>query len=441
MESVVNRLPYCVCLATTLVCPTATADWPQFRGPTGQGHANVASLPIKWSETENIRWKITIPGKGWSSPVIAGDQIWLTSALDEGRVMRAICVNRTVGVIAHNVELFQREQADPVHPQNSYASPTPVVRDGRVYVHFGHVGTACLTTGGDVVWKNQSLEFVQPYSGGSSPVLFDELLIINCDGTDAQFVVALDSQTGDVVWQQQRLHVVGATRKAASEPDLPQGFPLMAYATPLVTDVDGTPQLVSPAANHVAAYDPYTGKEIWWCGYEGFSIVARPVTGHGCVYVCGLEGETRVLLAIRQNARGEVTQEELVWKLPHGGPLVPSPLVVGDLMFLCNDRGVAICLDAKTGDEHWKKRIGGNYSASPTCAADAVYLVSEEGKTTVLATDKQPRVLAVNQLDGQFMASPAVVGSTLYLRSATHLYAIEEGDVSIDRVRKVTPGE
>lgn len=418
-------------LIVAMSCAAAApAEWPQFRGPEGQGHSSAQGLPLEWSETQNVTWKVPIPGTGWSSPVVAGEQIWLTTALQEGRSLRAVCVDRQSGRVIYNVELFRREQSAEVHAKNSHATPTPVLERDRVFVHFGAAGTACLSTGGEVIWKTTELQYHQPYAAASSPILFGDLLILHCDGSDVQFVAALDKRTGNLVWKKTRQHLEAASHKDQTMPPARRGFAFMAYSTPLVIDVKGTPQLVSTAADHVAAYDPNTGEEIWWSGYDGFSLVARPVYGHGLVFVIGTEEQaTRsVLHALRPDGRGELADTQFAWSLRQAVPHVPSPLLVGDELYMVNDAGIATCLDAQTGHVYWKERIGGNYSASPIACDGKIYFCSEDGKTTVLAPAKQFKPLADNRLDGRFLASPAVAGRALFLRSDTHLYRIEQQD-------------
>ena len=413
-------------LAGGLCTASVVAEWPQFRGPDGQGHSNARGLPTRWDETKNITWKVRIPGKGFSSPVISGNQIWMTTALEEGRSLRAICIHLESGQLLYDVEVFHPTEAGPRHSKNSFATPTPVLEGGYVYVHFGSKGTACLSADGEVVWKKSDLDYHLPHGPASSPVLFENLLILTCDGTDTQFIVALDKSNGDVIWKSRRQHLIEARSKDNLEPDSRRGFRLMSYSTPLVIEVKGVPQLVSTGADYVAAYHARTGREIWWYGYNGFSEAARPVYAHGIVFVSGMEKVSHPMFyAIRPDARGRITVTQLAWKLSRGVQHVPSPLVVGDELYLFNDRGVSICLDARTGREHWKERIGGNYSASPIYADGHIYICSEEGKTSVLAPGKKFKLLATNELDGQIMASPAAVGQALFLRTAIHLYRIE----------------
>jgi outer membrane protein assembly factor BamB len=401
------------------------ADWPQFRGPGGQGHADAKGLPTTWSETENVTWKIPVPGAGLSSPSISDGQIWLTTSVEDGHSLHALCFAVEDGNTLHNVPLFRLDDLPESHGKNGYASPSAVLDGDAVYVHFGTSGTACLSRQtGEVKWKNNELKYSQPYAGASSPILYKDLLILSCDGTDVQFVVALDKRTGKIAWKTPRAHLE-ETRK---NPDSrwPGGIMLMAYSTPLVIDVDGVPQLVSPAAEHVAAYDVRNGKEIWWLGYSGFAEVARPIYAQGVLIILGFEEVAeRTLFAIRPDGKGDVTGTHLLWKRRRSVPHVPSPLAIGEELFLINDGGVATCLDLKSGDEHWQARVGGNISASPVYADGKIYVCNEAGKTAVLAPGKKHELIASNQLDGSILASPAVAGRSLFLRSDTHLYRLE----------------
>ena len=358
--------------------PTA-GDWPQFRGLGGRGHSRAKNLPSRWSETENIAWKVGIPGVGFSSPVIAATKIWMTTALEDGRSLCALCVDADSGKIVHQVELFRVEKPGRVHAKNSHATPTPVVDENRVYIHFGAIGTAALSKDGSVIWRNDSLKHYQPYAPASSPILFDNLLIVNCDGTDHQFVIALDKRTGKTVWKTQRAHLEFARSSPRASQFPQEGFMLMSYATPTIIEVNGVPLLISTAADQVAAYDARNGKEIWWHGFRGFSAVGVPVSAHGLVFTQGFEGVGKpAMFAIRPDGQGDISKTHLEWTLTRGTPHVPSLLVVGDDIYLVGDRGVISCLDARTGVLHWQQRIGGNYSASPIYA-DGKILRLERG--------------------------------------------------------------
>jgi outer membrane protein assembly factor BamB len=388
-----------------LSTPVLAGDWPQFRGPTGQGHSDERGLPLTWSETKNVRWKVAIPGKGWSSPVIQGDRIWMTTATEEGKSLRAISVDRNTGAILQNVEVFRVKSVGQIHSKNSYASPTPVLEGDRVYVHFGAHGTACLTQTGEIVWKTR-LEYDNGQHGpGGSPVLYENLLIVSCDGRDVQFVVALDKLTGKVSWKKSR---------AGQH----------AYTTPLVVPLAAGDQIISPGAFRAIAYDPRTGKELWQVRYgEGFSNVPRPVYSEGLVFICtGFQQPS--LLAVRLDGRGDITKSHISWTLQRGVPLTPSPLLVNGDLYLISDNGIASCVDAKTGNPYWQVRLGGNHSASPIYADGRIYFLSEEGESVVIAPGKQFKALAQNQLDGQTLASMAVSNGSIFIRSLTNLYRL-----------------
>ncbi|RLS38981.1 MAG: pyrrolo-quinoline quinone [Planctomycetota bacterium] len=403
----------------SLVCsPLNAADWPQFRGPGGQGHSDATNLPLTWSETENVVWKVPVAGLGWSSPSIQGDQIWLTTAIDDGKSLHAIALDRATGKTIHDVVVFELADPGAVHSKNSHASPTPLIEDDRVYIHFGAHGTACLKTDGSVVWKTQELKHNHRHGPGGSPVIYQNLLILNCDGSDLQFVVALDKNTGKEVWKKKRGHI--GEDRISGKSSVP-----MAYTTPLLTEINGKIQLLSSGADSIVSYDPLTGDELWWFRYDGYSNVPRPVVGKGHVFISS--GYDRPeFFAVRVDGTGDVTESHLAWNMKKAAPLNPSPLLLGDELYLVSDNGIATCLDAVSGEQHWQERIGGNFSASPTFADGRIYFLDEEGKTTVVASGKKFEVLASNQLEGRTLASPAMVDSSIFLRTDTHLYRIEK---------------
>jgi outer membrane protein assembly factor BamB len=400
-------------LALALVFSTfalAAEDWPEFRGPTGQGHSTEHGIPLEWSESQNVIWKTRVPGLGWSSPVIAGGRVWLTTAINErGASLRALAFEVKTGREIVNAEVFRVGRGTPLNPKNSLASPTPIADGDRLFVHFGSDGTAALTTSGQIVWKAH-LPYESQHGNGGSPIVYGDLLVYSGDGSDDAFVVALDKHTGKVRWKTRR-------RQPWDQ----------AYTTPLVIRVGDRDQIVSVGAYRAAAYDPETGKEIWRVSYaDGFSNVPRPVYGHGLVFIAtGFQQPS--LLAVRPDGAGDVTKTHVAWTLRRAAPLTPSPLLVGDELFLVNDTGIASCLDAKTGETHWQQRLGGNYSASPVFADGRVYFLSEEGVTTVIAPGKEFRKLAVNRLDDETLASMAVSDSSIFIRSGSHLYRIGGG--------------
>ena len=307
-----------------------------------------------------------------------------------------------------NVEVFRNRNAGYINPKNSRASPTPILEGDRVYVHFGQEGTAALTTSGEIVWKTQQFNFETQHGAGGSPVLYGDLLIFNCDGwAEDAFVVALDKHTGKTRWRANR-------RRPFSQ----------AYTTPLVVRVGDRDQLISIGAFRTTAYDPLTGREIWRVGYrDGFSNVPRPVFGHGLVYIAtGFNDPT--LIAVRPDGMGDVTRTHLAWTVARGAPFTPSPILVGDELYMVSDIGVLSCLDARTGAMLWQARLPGNYSASPVFADGRIYLQSEEGVTTVVAPGREFRRLSASRLDGAMLATMAVSDGSIFVRTDTHLYRI-----------------
>jgi outer membrane protein assembly factor BamB len=396
--------------------PLLAADnWPQFRGPDGDGHAQAAGLATTWSESQNIRWKTPIHGRGWSSPVVWGDQIWLTTATENGQRMYAVCVDRASGKIVHDLLLFEVAQPDEIHVTNSYASPTPVIEAGRVYVHFGCYGTACIETStGQVLWQRRDLPCNHWRGPGSSPILFEDLLIVHFDGYDRQYVVAFDKATGATRWK--------TDRNIDYETD--DGDMKKAFCTPTVISVQGQWQLISPAAKAAIAYDPRTGRELWRIRYANHSATARPLFGHGLVFLNSGFSKAE-LFAVRPDGQGDVTDTHIAWSTDRSIGSKPSPLLVDDLLYVVHDQGTASCLEALTGKLVWQKRLGGNFSASPLYADGKLYFMNEDGLTTVIRPGRTCEILATNRLDDGCMASPAVTERAIILRTRTHLYRID----------------
>lgn len=433
------RLLAAVCLTPFAVLGHA-ANWPEFRGPGGQGHA-AGAAPTAWSETEGVVWKVTLPGRGWSSPVVWGDQIWLTTAVErldgsEEEVsskaagllpaeqsnlatslsLRALCLDKRTGELLREVELFEPPDIDVIHSLNSYASPTPVIEAGRLYCHFGTYGNACVDTAtGEVLWRR--VLPVKHYVGpGSSPVLHDGLMVLTYDGANEQFVTALDKRTGETVWRTDRPPI------RSDEPDFRK-----AYCTPVLFEAGGRPQLAVTGAQWIVSYDPATGEELWRVDHgDGFSVVPRPVARDGVVYFSS--GFTSPqMIAVRADGAGDVTATHVLARSRQQAPTMPSPLLVGDRLVTVSDKGVGVCLDRSLQSTVWRKRLGGNYSASPLLAGGLVYFFNQDGLTTVLdpASDL-PRTVSQNQLDGSIMATPAVVDGRMYLRTDRALYCLGE---------------
>lgn len=436
MRSLICALFACTCAVTF------GNEWRQFRGSDGQGrYVEGTNLPTSWSESKNVIWKAAIPGRGWSSPVFADSTIWLTSAIEHpltgkeledarakkldknplakqmevlGSVtLHAIGVNPQTGSVERNIKLFTATELEPIHSLNSFASPTPILDGDRLYCHFGELGTACLNTRtGEILWTAQ-LSSKHSVGPGSSPVLYQDVLIVPCDGTDQQYVVALNKMTGKEAWKTKRPEMTGT-----------DGDVHKAFSTPLLVSAGGKDQVVIPGAQWVVAYDPRDGKEIWRVNHgDGFSNVPRPIAGHGMTYICTGYMSPQ-LWAIALDGHGDVTKTHVKFKITKQVPTMPSPILVDDQLYFVSDQGVATSVDAVTGKPVWTKRLSGNYSSSPLFSDGQLFFSSQEGKTTIIRPGRQYDEVAVNSLDGQLMASPAVLENSLLLRSQSHLYRI-----------------
>ncbi|HTN75848.1 MAG TPA: PQQ-binding-like beta-propeller repeat protein [Pirellulaceae bacterium] len=400
--------------------PSATAaEWPEFRGPGKQGVATVRYLPIAWSETSNIAWKTALPGQGWSSPVVSGKLAFVTAAVPVGDEkagsyeLQAIAVDLKSGEIVWQTTLFSEEggKAPKIHGKNSHASATPVIEAGKLYVHFGHMGSACLDLQGKVLWRSNEVKYEPVHGNGGSPVLVGGHLIFSCDGASEPRVVALDKESGKLKWQTPRPN------------DPPKKF---AFCTPLVIEVNGRTQVVLPGAGAVCAYDPTTGAELWRVNNEGYSVIPRPVFGNGLVYV-STSYDSAAVLAIRPDGSGDVTDTHVVWTLKKGAPHTPSLLLTGTELYMVSDGGVASCVDALTGKSIWQERLGGAFSASPLLAENRIFLQDENGTAHVLAAGKKFQKLSENKLPERTLASYAAIDGAILLRGDKHLYRIEKG--------------
>jgi outer membrane protein assembly factor BamB len=432
-----NRLGYvclCVGMASNLF-GAGDLNWPQFRGPRGDGTTLADALPLHWGENQNVSWKTAIHGRAWCSPVLWNHQIWLTTATENGRELSVLCLDAETGRIMRDLKVFEVEKPQYSHSFNTYASPTSVIEEGRVYVSFGAPGLACLDTAtGRKIWERRDFVCNHYRGAGSSPILWGNLLLLNFDGSDHQFVVALDKATGRTVWEKPRsidFKDLGPDGLPMMEGDLRKGF-----ATCHVLSLDGRPTLLSQGSKALYAYDPLTGEERWRVEERSnHSASTRPVAGLGLIFVPSGWASGQ-LLAIRPGRQGEVidanapasssNQLQVVWKTKRNVPKKPSLLLLDDLLYGLDDIGLITCWEARTGQVVWNERVGGNYSASLLATPGRIYLLSEEGKTIVVQTGREFKKLAENQLDGGFMASPAVEGNALILRTKTHLYRIEQ---------------
>ena len=418
-------------LVATLLIHGAVAselNWPQLRGPRGDGTSLAKHVPTHWSETNNIVWKAEIPGRGRSSPVILGDRIWMTLAVETGVVrqrignddmqtaehvsLEVVCLDRANGKILWRTKLFDVDKPDPVHWLNSWATPTPVVESGRIYCDFGTFGTACVNSKtGDINWKTR-LPSDHQVGPGSSPVIYKKLLILVRDGREAQYLAALDTKSGKQVWRTDRPPIDAG-------PNLKKSF-----VTPLLVKVGKQTQLVSPGAHWVVSYEPATGKEIWRARHGvGFSIGSCPVFGHGMAYFSTGCMKPQ-MWAVRADGAGDVTATHAAWQVTRQVPVMSSPILNGNELFWTSDDGMANCVNAKTGDVIWQERMNQQHLASPLLAEGRVYFFGKEGKTTVVKAGKTFEKLSENQLEGTVVATPAILDNTIFIRTDTHLYRI-----------------
>ncbi len=389
-------------------------SWPEFRGPTAQGHSEAHNVPVHWSATSNVIWSVSVPGGGWSSPVISEGKIYLTTALPEnaGVSLRVLCFDEGKGSMLWNKEVLRAEAGatKQIHSKNSLASPTPIVRDGRIYVHFGHMGTAALDLSGKILWTQTSIKYSPVHGNGGSPALVGGLLVFGCDGAEEPFLAALDTQTGEVRWKTAR---DSAARRKFS------------FSTPLILKLDGKETIISPASGFVGGYSPQEGKELWRVRYgEGYSVVPRPVFGHGLLYLSSGYDRPMLYAIEPAGASGDATESHVRWKQAKGAPNTPSPLLIGNELYIVSDGGIASCLNALTGEAHWSERLGGDFSASPVTTEGRIYFVNESGLAFVLHAGKAFEILAKNDLNERSLASPALDEGAIFLRTESHLWRI-----------------
>ena len=409
-------------VASCSVVPGLAADWDQFRGPSGHGHAE-ADLPVAWSETEGVVWKVPLAGKAWSSPVVADGVVWMTGATEEGTRPSVVALDAASGEVLHDLTIFEIAEPAFCHAFNSYASPTPVIADGRLWVHYGSAGTACLDTAtAEVLWSRQDLPCDHHRGAGSSPILVDGRLILTFDGFDRQYLAALDAATGEIVWQTDRDIDYGTD----------DGDMKKAYSTPAVVEHAGRTQVVSPSAVATIAYDPVTGRELWRVIHGGFNAACKPLYADGLVVICIQRGDA--LLAVRPEGTGDITGSQVVWRAGKAAPTRPSQCVVGDSLYMVSDTGIVSCLDLATGEPRWVERRSGRYSASLIEASGRLYAFDEDGGSLVFAADPDRfELLGENQLEAGCMASPAVVDDDLIVRTKTHCYRIDRGGAGRSR--------
>ena len=398
-------------------------EWTKFRGPSGDGHVTVKSIPLKWSETENVKWKVSVPGKGWSSPVISADKIYLTSAVAEGdnqdaadvhRELRVICFSANNGKKLWDTKVFdQKPLKRPIHHKNSHASPTAIVDNDRIYVHFGHMGSACLNLQGEIIWRNDELKYDPLHGNGGTPIIVDDLFFYSADALTNPFVVALDKNTGKVVW-----------KKSRSETKQARKF---SFSTPTFINMGGRSQIISPASGAVFSYDSKTGEELWSVDYGGWSVIPKPGVYKNMIYV-GTGYERAHLLGIRvdEKSKGNVTESHVEWEITKRAPNTPSFMIVDDLLYFISDGGIATCVEPLTGEIIWQERTAGPISASPVHFDGKIYFLDEQGKTTVIKAGRKFEVIAENKIGERTLASFGISEGAIYIRSEKNLFRIGE---------------
>ena len=410
----------CILLLITVascVVIEANEQWSQFRGHYGNGIIKSTSAPINWSENTNIDWSTPIHDRGWSSPVIWNDQIWMTTATKDGNKMYAICVNKLSGKIEHDLHVFDVKSPQAITNENTYASPTPVVEEGRVYVHFGTYGTACISTkDGQILWKRRDLNCDHEIGAGpaSSPFIYNDFLIFNVDGRDVQYVIALNKETGKTAWK---------TNRSVDFSDV-QVNQRKAYGTPFIIPRGNSNQMVSIGAKGVYSYDPENGKELWKAEHRGWSIAPRPVYGEGLVFTM-IDRDRPEMWAINPNGSGDITETHIEWKETKRMPPRASPIIIKGLLFVVDRNGYISCIEAKTGKSIWQKRMKGRFSASPILANNLIYFFNEDTVCTIIKPTRELEIVAENKLsDDKLMATPAFDENSIYIRTEKNLTRI-----------------
>jgi len=398
------------------------SNWTHFRGSNLDGISKETQLPVQWSDSSNILWKTDIADKGWSSPIVFGDQIWLTASTEDGKELKALCLDFNSGKKVYDLTIFKPDTIQPKHSINSYATPTPCIEEGLVYLDFGSYGTACVqTSNGTVLWKRTDLTCEHVQGPASSPFLYKNLLILHYEGTDVQYLVALNKLTGETVWKTER-------PLACYEHLAPIGK--KAYITPIMVNVKGKDLLISNGSAVCIAYDPQTGKEVWRVVQGEDSTIAMPITENGIVYfytgfVSPFEGEKYTeLMAVNPDGQGDITATNILWRFKSPILQLLTPVIKDGLIYTIDTHNVLFCLDAKTGTEVYSKKLKSKYNASPVCDAENVYFTSVKGETMVIRQGRQLQVIAENKLPGEVYATPAILRKSLLLRTDSRLYRI-----------------
>ena len=418
--STVNQFLFAFIASVFMVSIATADDWQIFRGPAGDGSSTLKNLPVEWAIDKNVTWKTDLPGEGWSSPVVYKGVVYLTAAIAQSKTDETSAYDLTVfGINLDNGEVrwkktvfVQPADAPRRHQKNSHASPTPIVQDDQLYVHFGHQGTACLSLTGEVIWKTVSIEYKPVHGNGGTPVIVDDTIVFSVDGAATAKVIALDLSNGEVRWTFDR------------ESNAPRKF---SFSTPALIEVDGKRQIVSPGSDVVHGLDAETGEMIWKVKYDGYSVIPKPVFRDGLVYVC-TSYNTPWIYCIDPTGKGDITETHVRWSHQKQVPHTPSIIITEGRIYMVSDRGIGSCLDAKTGEVIWQERVGGNYSASPLLANGLIYMQSEQGDATVIEAGPEYKIVAKNTFGQRTLASYGVTDGTLLIRTSESLYCIQNKD-------------
>ncbi len=398
-------------------------NWTHFRGSNLDGHAQVSKAPLHWSDTTNVVWKAKVKGLGWSSPVVYGNQIWLTSAATDGKEFYTLCYDLKTGKLLDEKTIFTAEDPQRIHGTNSYATPTPCIEEGFVYVHYGSFGTACINTNNfEIVWKREDMPCDHMQGPASSLLLYKNLLIVHLEGTQDPYVAALNKKTGETVWKSVRPKEIY---------DKLEPVYRKSYQTPLVVNVNGRDLLISNSSFMCFAHDVNTGEVIWTVEYGYDSTVSMPLYWDGLVYVNSgwifLDNKpyfTREY-AIDPTGKGDVTKTHVKWIYEDEVPQIPTPVIVDGKMYMVHDRGMVSCIDAKTAKVVWKHELKGNFNSSPVYAAGNIYFFSVKGDCTIIKPGDSFEIVAENKIGETVKAVPAFVDDIMILRTEKNLYLIK----------------
>jgi outer membrane protein assembly factor BamB len=399
-------------------------NWTHFRGSNLDAISGETSTPSVWNDSTHVMWKTLIHGKGWSSPVIFGNQIWMTTANDNGSAMYGICVDKISGKMIFDKILIEPDSVYSKHSLNSYATPTPCIEDGFVYIHFGSYGTYCLkTSDASVVWKRTDLKCNHVQGPGSSPFIYKDLLILHYEGIDVQYIVALNKKNGDLVWKTERPKECYVTLQPIGK---------KAYITPLIIKVKGKDLLISNGSAVCIAYDPETGKEIWRIVQGEDSTIAMPISENGILYFytsfLAPQGAEKYaeLFAVNPDGMGDIKVSNIIWRLKTPILQLLTPIIKDGLIYTVDTKSNMMCLDARTGATVWTKKLKGTFNSSPIYSGGNIYFSSTNGETLVIKEGRSLQIISENKLKGEIWATPAVTDKSLIIRTSSFLYRIAE---------------